>query len=126
LCATIAAQPGRREADTNTRLITSTLVAPEAVLIIRLISFAGAAVGSGALAQNPEQPPSGKEIASEMLTKSRDLMVQTVRRKHRRSSAWRNPATTTNPHTTGHGSRRDVSACPPANPASTKSLKPST
>ncbi|MEU4238275.1 DUF4157 domain-containing protein [Actinoplanes sp. NPDC026619] len=54
----------------------SSLVAPEALLIIRLMSFAGAAVGSGALAQNPEQPPSGKEIASEMLTKSRDLMVQ--------------------------------------------------
>jgi hypothetical protein len=41
----------------------STLVAPQTVLIIRLMPFAGAAVGSGALAQNPEQPPSGKEIA---------------------------------------------------------------
>jgi hypothetical protein len=30
------------------------------------------------------------------------------------------------PHTTGHGSRRDESACTQANPANTKSLKPST
>ena len=55
----------------------SSLLAPEAVLAIRVMSFAGAAVGSGVLAQDPETAPSGRENVSQMLTRTRDLMVQT-------------------------------------------------
>ena len=54
----------------------TTLVAPEALLAIRLMSIAGATVGSGTLTQNePESAPSAEEV-SKLLTTSRDLMVK--------------------------------------------------
>ena len=56
----------------------TSLVAPECLFAIRIMSFSGAAVGSGILSQEPEQAPSGRETVSQLLTTTRDLMITTA------------------------------------------------
>jgi hypothetical protein len=56
----------------------TSLVASEAKAAVRLMSFVGAAVGSGVGKLNEDKAPSGKELIGGMLTKARDHLVKNV------------------------------------------------
>lgn len=59
----------------NLTWAATTMIAPEATAAIRIMSFAGAAVGSGVLASKDEAP-SAKSLVGLQLGKARDAIVQ--------------------------------------------------